>query len=225
MDSQETDTSNTAKRPELSWRPSAIVVAILLVTTAVELALIGADYAIWGTPRWRGLAYQYGAFWPGLLDNWRANYAAQPWVMFLTYPLLHSGVSHLAGNLMIVVLAARILVPRTGQWWFFVIYLCSAIGGGIGFALLNSGAQPMVGASGAAFGLAGAWIWQDWFLASQSGQSKRTLIGVAAALFLLNLLHWYVQNGQVAWEAHLGGFLAGWFAATLLIPRHDSALI
>ncbi|MHA6262900.1 rhomboid family intramembrane serine protease [Arenibacterium sp. CAU 1754] len=224
MDRQDPDTPTT-DAPELSWRPSAVVIVIILATLLVELTLTAADHGLIGRPRWRGLAYQNGAFWSGLLDNWRANYPAQPWTMFLTYSLLHSGLSHLAGNMAMLYMAGRTLVPRTGQMWFAVIYVVSAIGGGIGFALLNSSAQPMVGASGAIFGLGGAWIWQDWYLASRSGQNRRTLIGVAAALFLLNLLHWYVQNGQVAWEAHLGGFLAGWFAATLLIPRHDSATI
>ena len=36
---------------------------------------------------------------------------------------------------------------------------------------------------------------------------------------LLNLLLWWAMDGQLAWETHLGGFLAGWVMALLADPR------
>jgi membrane associated rhomboid family serine protease len=35
-------------------------------------------------------------------------------------------------------------------------------------------------------------------------------------LVLMNLLLWWAMSGQLAWEAHLGGFLAGAALAALL---------
>lgn len=225
MSRQDENAIRSDNLPDLSWRPAMVVVFIIGVTSLVELVLIAADNGLIGTTRWRGLAYQYGAFWAGLLDNWRPNYRAQPWVMFLTYPFLHSGLYHMLGNMIVLYLIGRILVPRVGQPGFAVLYIVSGIGGGLGFALLNDGVQPMVGASGALFGLIGAWKWQDWFSYSRNGYGRRRLVVDVVGLILLNLVLWVVQDGRLAWEAHLGGFLTGWLAATLMVARHDSDTI
>ncbi len=143
--------------------------------------------------------------------------------MFLSYQGLHTGLSHLLGNMLVLLLVGRILVARVGQVWFAVIYIVSGIGGGIGFALLTDSVQPMIGASGALFGLVGAWKWQDWFYNSQRGLSRRFLIIDVVGLIALNFFMWIAQSGQLAWESHLGGFLTGWLVATLIIPRMDSS--
>jgi membrane associated rhomboid family serine protease len=224
MDRQDQNTIRPEAQPERSWQPAPVVAIIILLTCGVELILWAADHGLIGSPRLRGLVYQNGAFWTGLLDNWRPNYPAQPWTMFLTYQVLHASITHLLGNMLVLYLVARILVARVGQGWFVFLYVISGIGGGIGFALLSDSAQPMVGASGALFGLVGAWKWQDWFFHSARGVSRRTLILDVLGLIVLNALMWAAQDGQLAWEAHLGGFLTGWLAATLIVPRHDSSI-
>lgn len=211
------------RRPDDSWRPASAVLVILIVTCSVEFVLQASDHGLIGSTRWRGLAYQNGAFWVGLLDNWRPNYPAQPWLMFVSYQGLHTGLSHLAGNMLVLLIVGHILVRRVGQTWFAAIYILSGIGGGLGFALLSDSVQPMVGASGALFGLVGAWKWQDWFFNSQQGYSRKSLVIDIVGLILLNVLLWAVQDGQLAWEAHLGGFLTGWLAATLVIPRREES--
>jgi hypothetical protein len=62
----------------------AVLLGILVVCILVEALLQGADFDFWGSSRWRGLAYQNGGVWRGLLDNWRPNYAGQPAMMFVT---------------------------------------------------------------------------------------------------------------------------------------------
>ena len=219
MNRRDQSTIRPALRPEVSWRPTPVVLFILVVTCTVEFVLIASDHGLIGNTRWRALAYQNGAFWTGLLNNWRPNYPAQPWAMFVTYQGLHATLMHLLGNMLVLFLVGRILVARIGQMWFAAIYLLSGIGGGLGFALLTESAQPMVGASGALFGIVGAWKWQDWFFYSQQGFSRSSLVFDVIGLVLLNVVMWVVQDGQLAWEAHLGGFLTGWLAATLILPR------
>lgn len=221
MSRQDQSAIRRAVPPDTGWRPAPVVLAIILLTCSIELVLVAADHGVVGTPRWRSLAYQNGAFWTGLLNNWRPNYPAQPWLMFLTYQGLHASFMHLIGNMIVLFLVGRILVARVGQVWFAALYVISGIGGGLGFALLTDSAQPMVGASGALFGLVGAWKWQDWFFNSQKGYSRKALILDVVGLAVLNLVLWIVQDGQLAWEAHLGGFLTGWLAATLIIPHSD----
>lgn len=220
MNGQDQTAIRSSRQPDRSWRPAPVVLVFFVIACAVEMLLQASDFGLIGTTRWRSLAYQNGAFWVGLLDNWRPNYPTQPWLMFVTYQGLHAGFAHLAGNMLVLLIIGHIVVQRVGQLWFATIYIVSGIGGALAFALLSDSAQPMVGASGALFGLVGAWKWQDWFFNSQKGFSRRSLIVDVFGLILLNILLWVVQNGQLAWETHLGGFLTGWLVATLVIPRN-----
>lgn len=221
MNGQDETAIRSNRQPERSWRPAPVVICIVVLTCFIEFLLEASDLGLIGTTRWRGIAYENGAFWVGLLDNWQPNYAAQPWLMFLSYQGLHTGFSHLAGNMIVLLIVGHIVVRRVGQTWFAAIYVLSGLGGALGFALLSDSAQPMVGASGALFGLVGAWKWQDWFFSSQSGYSRKSLVIDIIGLILLNVLLWAIQDGQLAWETHLGGFLTGWLAATLVIPRRE----
>ncbi len=67
----------------------------------------------------------------------------------------------------------------------------------------------MVGASGALFGLAGAWLVDE--IRRMQSQRDRLLRGVLGlvALLTINAVAWVLQGGQLAWETHLGGLLAG----------------
>ncbi|MEL7105150.1 MAG: rhomboid family intramembrane serine protease [Pseudomonadota bacterium] len=166
----------------------------------------------------RSLALEYGAFWPGLLYDWVPNYTGQPWGMFLTYAFLHSGPVHLVVNLITLFSLGRIVIARAGVAKFAALYGAAMLGGAIAFGLLATGPQPMVGASGALFGLAGAvlaWDYLDRF----SERLSLWPVGRAMVLLLaLNLVLWWAMDGLLAWQTHLGGFLAGWVMAMLLDP-------
>ena len=123
-----------------------------------ELVLEGADLGLWGSTQWRSLAYGWCGFWPGLLHDWRPNYRLQPWAMFVTYGFLHGGFVHLAVNMISLVSLGRAVIDRAGQGGFVLLYTASLLGGGLGFGLLTNTTIPMVGASGALFGLTGAVI-------------------------------------------------------------------
>lgn len=186
-----------------------VLAVFMVLPILTELALTLADLGVIGTPRLRARAYQYGAFWAGLLDNWRPNYAAQPQTMFVTYSFLHANFWHLTGNMIAFVVLLQLLRNRLWGWRFVLVYAGSAVGGALGFALLGTALNPMVGSSGALFGLAGAWKWLDWSVIP--GRRRRALIAARdiAVLAALNLVMWLTEGGALAWEAHLGGFVAG----------------
>ena len=99
------------------WRGMIPVLAVFMVLPILtELALTLADLGVIGTPRLRARAYQYGAFWAGLLDNWRPNYAAQPQTMFVTYSFLHANLWHLTGNMIAFVVLLQLLRNRLWGW-------------------------------------------------------------------------------------------------------------
>ncbi len=218
-----------SRRPAL---PPVAVMALILACLLPEMVLQGADLGLWGSARWRPLTYQNGAFWLGLLYGWTPNYALQPFAMFVTHAFLHAGLLHLIVNMMTLLSLGTPIVARIGQGRFLVLYALAVLGGGAGFALLATSPRPMVGASGALFGLVGAWI--VWGLGDAWRESRGTGIGThlrilgtsllwpVAWLILLNLVMLWGTGGLIAWETHLGGFVAGAMAAPLLDRRPAS---
>jgi len=196
-----------------------VLALIIAARTVAELVLIAADLGLVGSPAWRANAYANGAFWAGLLGNWRPNYAAQPALMFVSYAFLHAGWQHLLGNMLVLAVIGRALCGRAGQWGFLAIYGAGIIGGGAGFALLGTSPRPMVGASGALFALVGAWLAWEAIERRESGRSRWPVWRDVAGLALLNLVFWIALDGVLAWETHLGGFLAGAAAGAALHRR------
>lgn len=200
-------------------RLPVVVVVLIAMMGSIELALSLADWGVWGGPRLRQTVYEYGGFWPGLLRNWGPNFPAQPWTMFVSYGFLHAGPVHLIVNMITLASLAVPVIARVGVVRFLALYVLSLLGGAAGYGLLAGSLTPMVGASGALFGLAGAlvsWDYVDRFT------YRIELWPVARAVLLLlalNAVLWWAMNGQLAWEAHLGGFVAGWVGALLLDPR------
>ena len=209
------DTSRSWAQPPGVW----LLVALIAVCCAIEMVLQLADFGLIGPARLRQLAYDYGGFWVGLLRSWTPNYPAQPYVMFLTYGFLHGGIVHLAVNMFTLWSLGSAVLKRVGARGFILLYVGALLGGAAGFALLASVLAPMVGASGALFGLAGglmAWAYVDRFTLQET---LWPVIKAAAMLGALNLVMWWAMDGQLAWETHLGGFVAGWVAALLIDPR------
>ncbi|MGM0661858.1 MAG: rhomboid family intramembrane serine protease, partial [Pseudomonadota bacterium] len=93
----------------------AVLLGIVGVCILVEAILQGADFGLWGSSRWRGLAYQNGGFWRGLLGSWRPNYAGQPALMFASYGFLHGGFFHLAVNMITLASLGPPVIERVGQ--------------------------------------------------------------------------------------------------------------
>lgn len=190
------------------------LILIIVICVGLELWLILAGTSI------RIKAYDYAGFWPGLLGRgWPPNYELQPYVMFVTYGFLHGGLAHLIFNMIALWQLGRLVIERVGLWGFGLLYGITVFGGALGFGLLANTLRPMVGASGALFGLLGglmAWSYVDRYF------QKRRLWPIARGvlmLVLLNLVMWWLMNGQLAWETHLGGFVVGWIAALLIDPR------
>lgn len=207
--------SSVRSRPRPSFLPMSVGL-ILLACVAIELVLSAADFDWINVARLRAWAYEFGGFWPGLLRDWRPNYAGQPMLMFITYGFLHGGLVHLGVNMLTLVSLGRAVVDRVGQLRFVVLYTLAIWGGAAGYAALTTGLRPMVGASGALFGLAGALLAWDYVDRASLNEQLWPVVRMVGFLFLLNLVLWWAMDGQLAWETHLGGFLTGWIVALIL---------
>ncbi|MBL3586432.1 rhomboid family intramembrane serine protease [Rhodovulum sulfidophilum] len=199
-------------------RGRAVLIGLIALCTLLELTLSLSDAGLLA-PRLRTLAYDYGGFWPGLLGNWKPNYPAQPYAMFVTYSVLHGGPAHLAVNMITLWSLGSAVIDRVGAWRFGLLYGASILGGAAGFALLAPDLRPMVGASGALFGLAGGLI--AWASLDRVTYRETLWPVIRAVLLLLglNVVLWWAMHGMLAWQTHLGGFLVGALCA-LALDRH-----
>lgn len=138
----------------------------------------------------------------------------------------HYGFAHIAMNMLAFLQAAPFLAWRLGGARFLTLFFISALGGAAAFILINVHSQfPAVGASGAICG-----VFAAYFLAVRPTPQAAladpqvrnaifsflginvVLMGVLAAAHIL----------PIAWEAHLGGFIAGGAAYLLLAPRYHA---
>ncbi|MFM2357177.1 MAG: hypothetical protein RLZZ528_2913 [Pseudomonadota bacterium] len=191
---------------------------LFLLCLLPELLLSGAEAGLWGDTRWRATAIEFAGFWPGLLTSWAPNYPAQPWAMFLTYGFLHAGLLHFAVNMLTLFSLAPPVVQRVGVGRFLGIYVLALAGGALGYVMLSNWTAPLVGASGALFGLAGTLLSWDYSERRARGLRLTPVWRAIALLAGLNLILWYAMHGLLAWQTHLGGFVAGWLVARYLEP-------
>ena len=68
----------------------------------------------------------------------------------------------------------------------------------------------MVGASGVVFALIGFWLQSSRSEVNRGGQS-RSIMSVIISLIVIHLLLLVFMGEQIAWQAHLGGFVSGYF--------------
>lgn len=156
----------------------------------------------------------YPLFWQ---DN--ALVAAGEWWRLFTPVLLHATVTHILFNMWALWVLGPQIERGVGTWPFVGVYLASAaVGGAFMYVLGGPDAPVAVGASGAIFGLFG--IWFNWAVRRRNTAQGRFLLRQIGFLLLLNAaLPFIIRN--IAWEAHLGGLIAGFVIGELWARARD----
>lgn len=204
----------TRLKPRFVFGKLPLTVIVLIILNVIpEVIFFGADRGFWGSPDLRSVAYRIGAFWQPILLGAEPLFPAQPVTMFGSYALLHGGPVHMIVNMIALASLGTVIVERVGQKRFVIIYAITALGGSVGFGLLSKSNAPMVGASGALFGLLGVWVCWDYLDRRYYGDPLWVTLRAVAFLFLYNLVFWVLLSGNLAWETHFGGFVVGWLLA------------
>jgi membrane associated rhomboid family serine protease len=143
--------------------------------------------------------------------------AGEPWRL-CSYAFLHGSILHLLFNLSMLVGLGPALERSLGSLRFLGLYLLTAIGGGLGTCLLYDPRQPVVGGSGALFGMLGAAVAINMrsgrhLLAFLDFEGPRRLLGMIVLNLAIGYLLPYISN-----TCHLGGLLTG-FVLTFLWLR------
>lgn len=188
--------------------PRALV-ALVLVIAAIECLLSASDAGLIGDPTLRARFLQTGAFWTPLLHGAEPIFALQPYTMFLSHALLHGGMLHMAMNMVILLALGRFIADRYGDGVILPLFLVGAVAGGAAYGLMSSSQVPMVGASGADFAFIG--VWTVWDLGRhRAARVPATPVWTRVAVLIgINVAMYVGLAGMLAWQAHLGGFLAG----------------
>lgn len=192
-----TPAQRTAER---RWsRPRAVAVGDTrpLVTYAI-IAVTSLAFLVGLIPGVGDTVQDALAFWaPTLYPELTGTF--EPWRL-LTAALVHSGFWHIGLNMLALWLMGRSLEPLLGRWRFLTLYVLSALGGSVAVALLSF-TTPVVGASGAIFGLFGALI--------VIGRHIGANIGGIAIILAINLAIGFIPGFNVSWQAHVGGLVVG----------------
>lgn len=122
-----------------------------------------------------------------------------PWQM-LTAAFLHGSWLHLLFNMYTLYIFGQVLEPMLGRARFLALYIVAAFGGSVAVLLFSNPAGSVVGASGAIYGLMGAYF----VSLRATGQRSAQLTGLIA----INLIFSFISPG-ISWQAHIGGLLTG----------------
>lgn len=229
-------------REPLFRAPTVVPILIAsLVCVHFVLLLAGDDWRIWSL-------YAF-SFIPARISGgapFPAIWGSQVW-SFVTYGLLHADMMHLFFNSLWLLVFGSVVARRLGASKFLVLACVATIMGAAAMLLTHWGEMAIViGASGAVSGLMAAAIPLMYGAGLRLGDTYRldiatvrplrpleilmnrraiifTLIWIAVTLFS-GTSGWigtsFMEEGRIAWEAHLGGFVAGLIAFYWLDQRN-----
>ena len=215
----------------------AVVVALLLVLALLHVVRVyllsdEADRILVWTLAFVPARYDGSILIDGVLPG---GSGAEFWT-FLTYGLLHADITHLGFNAVWLLAFASPVARRFGVGRFLLFFAVTVAAGALAYLVVHPGERAiLVGASAGISGMMGAAarfafepggsldMWHgdrahaDLVPAAPLVVALRnprvlTFVGVwfgLNLLFGLGSLSFAGANQSVAWEAHVGGFLAG----------------
>jgi len=126
-----------------------------------------------------------------------------------------AGLAHIVGNMAFLALFGAIVEGALGGSPFLGLYLVAGALGGLMHVLVSPTAtEPLVGASGAIFGILAV-----------AGALRPRLLGFVAVFVGINIFHAVAGGGgNVSFGAHLGGFVAGVLVVAIMRAAGSEAL-
>jgi membrane associated rhomboid family serine protease len=169
---------------------SATLSLITLISGAYLLNLVYPEF------------YDYTALFRPFVDS------GEYWRLF-TVALVHGGLTHLFFNMFSLLVLGNPIEAALGKARFLVIFFTSLLTGSLASIYLTNELYVSVGASGAIFGLFGAFI----ALRNRINEGARDIYVIVG----LNFVFGFILGG-VDWRAHLGGLIGG-YLTTAVLPR------
>jgi membrane associated rhomboid family serine protease len=149
--------------------------------------------------------------------------AKNPYLAVVVSLFLHGSIVHLGGNLLFLWIFGNNVEDRLGAARYLIFYLVAGVVATGAHILVDTGStSTLVGASGAIAGVMGAYL--VWFPRVRITTAIFFVIWVRLRAWVL-LAAWLVlqfftdSSSNVAWVAHVGGFLFGVVVGLLLRER------
>lgn len=223
--------------PEPPFNLPPVVLVLIAVMAAIHLArvqILNSNQDFW--------LVVHAAFVP---DFYSGSYALDAWSFLapITYTLLHGDIVHLAVNAVWLAAFGSPLANRLGTARFLLFWaVTGAAAAGLHYVLHMGDQSPLIGASGAVSGMMGAAA-RFGFRSRRTGRgavfagapmslaaslSSRTVLVFLAVWMAINAFTGLAGampgvSGQIAWEAHVGGFLAGFVLLDAFLPWSRAA--
>ncbi|RPK47756.1 Rhomboid protease AarA [Streptomyces sp. ADI92-24] len=191
--------------------PRLITKILLGINVAVFVAVL-ANSALVGDLVLLGRAnFYYGGPPEGIAEG--------QWYRLVTSMFLHQEVWHIAFNMLGLWWLGGPLEAALGRARYLALYMLSGLAGSALTYWLAEPNQPSLGASGAIFGLLGATA----VLMRRLNYDMRPVF----ALLAINLVITFNPWGGIAWQAHVGGLIAGTLIAIGMVhaPRERRNLV
>ena len=222
--------------------PGALTVYILLIGLIHLRVLLPPELENWTIDVFGFIPKRYDST---LLDiSFPGGEGAKVW-SFVTYSLLHANLSHIIFNVLWLLPFGSALVRRFGSLRFFLFMGVTAAAGALAHLVTHEHAiVPMIGASASVSGTMAAAMRfafvQGSFLSFNRGDAdaaarvpalslldalrNRRVLGFLAVWFGVNIVFGVgsiaigMDGASVAWQAHIGGFIAGLILFSLFDP-------
>jgi len=213
--------------------PLVLGLIALLLAIHLILVMLGEDWQVWAI----GVFGFNPLRW--LPDTPITMAQGSEYWSFLTYALLHADWVHVGVNCLWLLVFGTPVARLGGPWRFLGVCAAGAIGGSLASLIMHWGQNiNLIGASGAVSGLLAASVPILYGAASPNRylspgellRSRSALIFMAIWLAITlitgsaDMTAGAFDGLQIAWEAHIGGFVLGLVGFYLVMPRCRRAL-
>ncbi len=185
----------------------------------------------------------YGSFIPLRYAAADTGWTVEAFTSVLTYSFLHANFGHVFNNVLWLVVFGSPLARTLGGIRFLMFWaLAAIIAAGFHYASNMMDPTPMIGASGAVSGMMGAAARFGFRMNRGAGGNafvphvpalvdalrNRSVLMFLGVYLVTNFLVGYSgftpdgNGANIAWQAHIGGLVAGFFLISLFLPRRIS---
>jgi len=166
-----------------STNPTPVVIGLVAICVVVFVASgFGKASVIY---RFGGLSHQV--------------HQSDEYYRFFTSMFLHFNFLHIASNMITLLIVGPAVEVMLGRSRFLSLYLVAGLSGSVASYLFLPGGSVSAGASGAIFGVMGAYV--------VLAHNRRQPLGPVVALIVFNLAIGF--TGNIDWRDHLGGLVVG----------------
>lgn len=183
----------------------------------------------------RQLIFQYGLVPKRLFVENSMLGLADRYLPILSSMFMHGGFMHILGNMYFLFIFGDNVEDKLGHGRYLLIYIMFGVAAAVSqIVMFPNSVIPMVGASGAVAGVMGAYL-----VFYPKAKVKTlviiiifiTVVNIPAFVFLLLWFFFQFLNGtaggggNIAWWAHIGGFIAGLIYAMYFLRKYSNLTI